>query len=267
MKHWSLASKVALVTGASSGIGEATSVALAARGAKVALVARRADRLEEIVRTISARGGTAVALASDITCASDVKSLPRRVHEALGPIDLLVNNAGRGMYGTFASLRERDLLEVFGLNVFAQVAITQAFLPDLEEKKGRIVFVSSVVAHRSMPGSGAYCASKAALHALAESLRVELGPRGVRVILVSPGLASTEFRQAASTADGQKLPPVHRLAMSKERVAEALVLAVVRGQREVLLTPSGKAMVLINRLSAGLVDRIAAVAAKRPPQA
>jgi short-subunit dehydrogenase len=260
-----LRGRTALVTGASAGIGAATARELARRGVRVALVARRIDRVEEVAAEFRREGGEAAPLAADLADPAAVAGLRERVERAVGPVDLLVQNAARGMFGAFAALDRERLRQVFELNVFAPVELTNAFLPGLRERRGRVVFVSSVVAYRAPPWTGAYAASKAALNALAEALRFEVHPDGVKVIVVSPGLTATEFRAVAPSADGTRRPPPKRFAASPEAVARAIVRAAERGSREVVLGVGARSARRANQVAPGLVDAVVRAVAGKPP--
>ena len=181
--------KVAVVTGASSGIGEATARELAARGASVVLAARAVDRLEGLRREISASGGVALAVETDVSDRSSVEAMVRRAVGEFGSLDVLVNNAGLGLSGRISEVRAEDLRHVFEVNTVGPLNCIQAALPHMGEG-GRIVNVSSVVGKRAIPKVGAYCATKSALNAF-------LTPSGSRSQAErSPSPASTLARPA-----------------------------------------------------------------------
>jgi NAD(P)-dependent dehydrogenase (short-subunit alcohol dehydrogenase family) len=167
----SLKNKVAIVTGASSGIGEATSRELAARGAAVVLAARDAQTLDGLARRISASGGRALAARTDVTDAASVEATVERAVGEFGSLDILVNNAGLGLSGRVADLRAEDLRYVFEVNVIGPLNCIQASLGRMGPG-ARIINVSSVVGRRAVPKVGGYCATKFALGALSDSLRV-----------------------------------------------------------------------------------------------
>jgi short-subunit dehydrogenase len=253
------------VTGASAGIGAAVARELARRGARVALVARRIDRLESVAEDIRRAGGEAAPLSADLADPDAVAGLHERVARAVGPVDLLVHDAARGMFGAFASLDRARLRQVFEPNVFAPVQLTNAFLPELKARRGRVVFVSAAVAYRAPPFAGAYAASKAALNALAEALRVEVRGDGVQVIVVAPGPTATAFRAMAPSADGTRRGPPGRLATSPEAVGRAIVRAAERGSREVVVGVGARVTRRANQLLPGTVDAVVRVVAGRPP--
>ncbi|MEV0442549.1 SDR family oxidoreductase [Streptomyces spectabilis] len=193
-----LTGRVAVVTGASSGIGAATARLLAAQGARVALLARRADRLTGHVAAIEAAGGTAFAVPADVTEPDAVTAAADRVREQYGRVDLLVNNAGLALPDLLGQggANWRRMIEV---NVSGAFAVTEAFVPDLvaaaaERGHADLVTISSAAATSVLPGFGGYAASKAAVSHLLRNLRAELSPKDVRVTTIEPGTVDTELR-------------------------------------------------------------------------
>lgn len=185
-----------LVTGASRGIGRATASAFLDEGWSVVATARRA----ESVADLAAAGMTAVAL--DVTDEASMRAAVDEVART-GPVDVLVNNAGYGLYGPVEHLQMADIVDEFATNVFGAVRLCQLFLPQLRERRGRIVNVSSVAGRLGAPLGGAYHASKHALEAFSDALRVEVGAFGVHVALIEPGPVVTEWAaRAVATYDG-----------------------------------------------------------------
>jgi short-subunit dehydrogenase len=251
--------KVVLITGASSGIGRAAAKAYAARGAHIVLAARRESHLRDAAREVEALGVRALPVRCDVTREEDVASLIRETEAAFGGLDILVNNAGLGLYGPVEGFSEEQLRQVFEINFFGLVRVTRAALPLLRKRApgSQVINVSSVLGHRGLPLLGGYGASKAAVNLLTESLRAELSSEGISVLLVSPGLTETEFRDARLNAEGWKQDTIPLNAMSSEAVAAALVRASRRKRRETVLTLPGRVMVLANRWMPGLFDRVA----------
>nr|WP_226993974.1 SDR family oxidoreductase [Myxococcus hansupus] len=258
MKTQPFKGRVVLITGASGGIGRAAAKAYAAAGADVVLAARRQTELEDAAREVSSLGVRALPVRCDVTVGDDVARLVAEVDAAFGGLDVLVNNAGRGTYGPLEAMSEAQLRQVFELNVVSLWRMTQAALPLLRKRRGaQVVNVSSVLGYRGLPLLGAYCASKAAVNVMTESLRAELASEGIRVLLVSPGFTESDFRENRLNAEGWKQDAIPLKAMSAEEVADAMVRASRRGHRDTVLTLSGRAMVLANRWAPALFDRVA----------
>ena len=184
-----------LITGASSGIGKATALHLAGLGHKVIGTSRSLERLDALTREGEGNGQKIIPLELDINSDDAVSSVLPDVVGEHGPIDVLVNNAGYGLWGPVESLTIDELKQQFETNFFAAVRMIQALVPDMVERRtGTIINISSVLGRMGTPFNGAYVASKFALEGLSESLRTELSPFGVRVALVEPGLFRTEFQ-------------------------------------------------------------------------
>ena len=219
-----LADRAFVVTGASSGIGKAIALALADAGARVALVARRGDRLEQVAQQL---GPVAVAIAVDVTTAEAPDAIAAAAEGAFGQVDGLVNCAGRGLTGRLLDLDVDLLDEAFELNLVAPLRLTQRLVrPMVERGEGVVVNVSSPTARMGMPGIGGYAMTKAALDAQTEALRRELFGTGVRVVAVFPGVAESEFYDkilGSTGADRETRPPA--------RPAEAIAAAVIEGLR------------------------------------
>jgi NADP-dependent 3-hydroxy acid dehydrogenase YdfG len=193
-----MTNRVALITGAASGIGAAIATRLAADGAAVALLSRRADRLKLLAEQIQDAGGTAVAVPADVTDEASLADAEEAVRDQLGDIDLLVNNAGRMVLTPFVQLSAGDWQNVIDVNVVGVLNTTRVFLPALlrsaAERTTDLVNVSSIGASRFMEGTAVYGASKAAITYLSRGLRLELAPQGIRVTNLEPGMtAGTEL--------------------------------------------------------------------------
>ena len=199
MSYENLAGRTAVVTGAASGIGEATAVLLAERGARVALLARRGERLEAVVGKIRAGGGEALAVVADVTDDGSVAAAVESVHAAYGSVDLVVNNAGVMLPNPIADARVDEWQRMIDTNVTGVLRVVGAFAGDLDEAaaQGRsadLVNVSSIGAHvTGFTNYAVYGATKAAVTHLSALLRSEFGPRGVRVTNIEPGLTESEL--------------------------------------------------------------------------
>jgi NAD(P)-dependent dehydrogenase (short-subunit alcohol dehydrogenase family) len=191
-----LKAKVAIVTGASSGIGRATALKLAAEGASVVLVARSADALEELAEEIRAAGGEAKPVAADVTQEVEIERVVAETVKAFGGIDVLVNAAGIIAFGTIETTGLDEWDYMMNVNVRAPFYLMQCALPHLIERRGNVVNVSSVTGIRSFPGVLAYCSSKAAVDQLTSCAALEVASHGVRVNAVNPGVVVTELHRA-----------------------------------------------------------------------
>lgn len=225
--------KVAIVTGASSGIGRATAAALGAEGAFVAITARRPDRLEEVAAGIEASGGRALALAGDITDPDFRSRLVEETVTRFGGLDHLVNSAGVIAFGTVENTTLSGWRRMFELNVEAIFDLVRLSVPHLLERAGSIVNVSSVNGMRSFPGVLAYNSSKSALDQLTRCSALELAAKGVRVNSVNPGVTRTELhraggldadRYAAFLEHSRTTHPIGRVGTPEEVAGVALFL-------------------------------------------
>lgn len=197
-----LKGKVALVTGASKGIGAAIARQLAADGAAVAInYAGSRDGAEKTVNTIISEGGKAIAIQGDVSKKADVTRIIATVKETYGRLDILVNNAGVYAFGTLDDFSEEDYHRQFGINVLGPFLLSQAALPLFPETGGSIVNISSVVGERPLAGSSVYSATKGAVDTFTKALAVELGGRNIRVNAVAPGIIATEGYETAGVKD------------------------------------------------------------------
>lgn len=191
--YWS--SKTVLITGASSGIGRGLALELASRGARVGLVARRAETLAEIVKEINktnANNEAALALAADVQDDAALRAAADQMRERFGAIDVLIANAGIATTSDAVELRADEVASVINVNVIGAANSVAAVLPEmLKRGAGQLVVISSLAAYRGLPKSAAYCASKAAASAFFESLRLDLEPRGIDVTIIHPGFIKT----------------------------------------------------------------------------
>ena len=184
--------RTVLITGASSGIGEALALEYGTRGAHVALLARREAELEAVAERVRQRGGTATTLVVDVSDASATIDAVKRSERALGGLDLVIANAGVGSSGHASRLRWEDVERTIDVNVKGAMATLVAAIPImLSQQRGHLVGVSSLAGKRALPESGAYSASKAALSTFLETLRLDLGPAGIFVTDVQPGFVAT----------------------------------------------------------------------------
>ncbi|MBA3766206.1 MAG: SDR family NAD(P)-dependent oxidoreductase [Acidobacteria bacterium] len=184
--------KVVLITGASSGIGRSLAVELARRGATLGLLARRAGMLQEIVGEVENKGGRALALTADVKDAKAVRAAADQLRASFGQVDVLIANAGVGATTGARAFKADEVNDVININLVGAVNSVAAVLTEMVARgQGQLVAISSLAAYRGLPGSGAYCASKAGLSSLFESLRLDLRGTGVDVTIIHPGFIKT----------------------------------------------------------------------------
>jgi NADP-dependent 3-hydroxy acid dehydrogenase YdfG len=243
-----LTDKIALVTGASSGIGEATAKALAEAGVKVALAARRTDRLKKLAAEISPDGSRALVCPTDVTCRAQVAAAVHAVQTQWGAIDILVNNAGIMPLSFIRNLHVDEWDRMVEVNIRGVLNCTAAVLPQmLKRKAGHIVNVSSLAGRRVFAAGSVYCGTKYFVNAFSEGLRLELSPKdNIRVTIIEPALTRSELTQtitdrqvAESFANLQKLK-----ILNSEDIASAIVYAVSQpphvNVNEVLIRPTAQ---------------------------
>ncbi len=229
----SLEQKVVVVTGATSGIGAASCVEFAKRGASIVLVARRQDKLEEMEKTMSGFGIKTLACKCDVSEKTQVQKMGQQTLDKFGRIDVLVNNAGFAIYGPVSELTIEQIEAQMNTNYFGMVYCTKYFLPKmLEQNSGHIVNVASVAASFGLPGIASYCASKSAMLGFSEGLRHELHGTKVGVTVVSPIMVKTNFFDHASL---KKIPKYSPTALSAQTVAKAVVSAATSSRLEIIV--------------------------------
>ncbi len=250
-----LAGQSILITGASSGIGRALAIELATRKTRLLLTARREDLLQTLRAETEQLGSKTVCVAGDISDANVRHSLIEAAQEQFGGLDVLINNAGVGGIGTFASADEARLRRIMEVNFFAPMELLRGSLPLLgKSRDGVIVNIGSVLGHCAVPKKSEYCASKFALHGITDALRMELAGQGIDVLLVSPSTTGSQFFDRAMRSDGDAATNAN--AMSPEQVARAAVRAIEGRRREVILSLGGKLLVFADRMVPGLMSRI-----------
>ena len=241
-----LAGKTAVVTGASSGIGEATALALAAEGASVALSARRADKLTELVRRIEGAGGIAQAITADVAEEDQAREMVLTANAAFGRVDILVNNAGVMLLGPIGNADTEDWRRMMGTNVLGLMYATHAVLPLMRAQgSGHIVNISSVAGRTARAGSGVYNASKWGVGAFSESLRQEVYKDKIRVTIIEPGAVATELTHHITNAEAKKQTEDfygNMTPLESEDIAAAILYAVTQPPRvnvnEILIRPT-----------------------------
>ena len=225
-----------IITGASQGIGRALALEFSGRGARVALAARSEPALDEVATEIRGQGGEAVVIPTDVTVPAQVERMARETIRALGGIDVLVNNAGVGLNATIADAETADVEALFRLNVLAAASTIRSVIPIMRaQQSGLIINISSVAGRIVVPRIGYYSASKFALTAIGDALRMEEGHRGIRVMNVFPGTTRSNFGRNRLGARGplahQRVPPV-----SAEKVARRIAAAAERNRSSVYVS-------------------------------
>jgi NAD(P)-dependent dehydrogenase (short-subunit alcohol dehydrogenase family) len=247
------------VTGASSGIGYATALAFARAGARLAVCARRQDRLEQLAREAAALGAEVLVDVVDVAQERQVHGFVDATVARFGRLDVMVNNAGYGIRGAVDETPADDYRRVMEVNYLGTVFGCQAALRVMRPRNaGVIVNVSSIVGHRSQPGFAAYSASKAAQVSLTESLRVELRGTGIAACSVHPIGTATEFAEVADRVSSGRQGGGSGPRQSAEAVAEAIVRCARRPRPEVYPYRLARALVWVNALSPALADRLVA---------
>jgi short-subunit dehydrogenase len=245
--------KTALVTGASSGIGEELACQLGQAGATLTLAARRRELLENLAERIAAIGTPRPIVAEcDITRDGDVEHAVAESVRQWGKLDVVIANAGFGVVGPFARLSIADYRRQFETNVFGVLRTIHAALPEIEKTRGHVVVIGSVAGWTATPGASAYAMSKFAIRALANAITPELRPMGVKVTLISPGFVVSGIRNVGN--DGIARPGAHDplpdwLPMSTRSAARKILKAVAKGKREEIITAHGKALVALERFA------------------
>lgn len=255
--RWNPEDAVAIVTGASSGIGRCLCELLVDRGANVVAVARRGERLEPLAARPAA--GKLIPVVGDITeDAVRDTIVAAAANRRGGEIDLLVNNAGIGAIGPFADASPTRLREVMEVNFFAPAELTRLCLPHLRRGRAAVICnIGSVLGHRAVPMKSEYCASKFALHGWSDSLRAELASEGIQVTIVSPSTTRSEFFD--SLVDSGAGHSSQRLgSWSPERVARTTFAAIQRRKSEVICSLGGKALVYADRLAPPIMNALLA---------
>ena len=253
MTYTTLAGRTAVITGAASGMGHATARLLAAQGVRVALLARRAERLEELAAKITADGGQALAVVTDVTGQASVDAAAERVHAEFGRVDLVVNAAGVMLPNPVDAGRADEWQRMLDTNVAGALRVIRAFTADLvaaaaEGRTADLVNISSIGAHVTFPNYAVYGATKAALTYLSASLRTELGPRDVRVTNIEPGLTESELAGHVDNAElsGQLDGMFDALGgLSSDEIADLIAYTTSRARhinlRQVVVLPTRQA--------------------------
>ena len=248
--------KVIVITGASSGFGEEIARRCGYGGAQLVLAARSADKLERLADELGARSGRALAVPADVRCEEDVARLAATTLEHFGRVDVLVANAGFGVFDRIAEAPIEDLQEMVDVNLYGTVRCIKALLPDmLRRRSGQVVVMASIAGLVSSMNMGFYSTSKFGLVGMTRALMLELQGTGVGCALVCPGVAATGFQQRA---DWGKYPRITRLvSCTSQQVAEATVRAIKRRTSgEVVVPWQGRVLAALSAPFPGLTRRV-----------
>jgi short-subunit dehydrogenase len=248
---------VVVITGASSGIGRATALRFARKGARLVLAARSEEALKSVAADCRKRGGQAIAVPADVTDAGSVKELAARAVREFGRLDVWINNAAAGVFGRITDVPAQDFQRVLDVNISGYVNGARAALPLLRAQgSGVLINIASVVGEISQPYTAAYSMSKAAVRALSVSIRSELrldGLKGIEVCTVLPAAIDTPFFQHAANYTGRRvvaMPPVY----TADRVARTIVGLVAKPRREAVVGPAARLMVLQHKVMPGKLE-------------
>ena len=236
--------RVAAITGASSGIGEATARALASDGHRLALLARRSDRIKNLAAEL---GNGSLAIEADVTDAASIGAAAKRVEDELGGADILVNNAGVMLLAPFSSDHKSEIRQMVETNLLGAMTTTEVFLDQLRDGDGDLINISSVAGRTARPGAAVYNATKWGLNGWSEALRQELQPN-VRVTIIEPGAVATELTDHIVDAESKRTTEQRYsdASITAEDIAGVISFAISRPRRmtlnEILIRPTGQTL-------------------------
>ncbi len=252
---------VVIVTGASKGIGEGLTIALAEQGAKLVLAARDTEALERVAALCRAKGAQALVVKIDVAIEADCRALVEKTIEAYGRVDTLINNAGASMWARFDEIKDVKILEdLMRINYFGAMYCTMYALPHLKSSRGRIVAIASLAGKTGVPTRTGYCASKHAMMGFFDALRIELMDTGVTVTSICPGFVSTGIRENAAGPDGRAIaisPVKEGEVMSIAECVSICMRAIESRKREVIMTARGKIGMWLKLIAPSMIDNIA----------
>ena len=251
--------KVIIITGASSGIGEALAFALAKNGNKLVLAGRNKGKLNAVLQEINADNISAISIVTDVCKVQDCKNLINKCITQFGRIDVLINNAGISMRGLFNESDLEVIQKVMNTNFWGAVFCTKYALPYLLQSNGSLVGVSSIAGYIGLPERSAYSASKFAMNGFLESIRSENKDNDLHVLIACPGFTSSNIRKAALTKDGtpqKESPRNEQKMMTAEKVARKIICAIDCKKDILILSTNGKLAVWLNRFFPKLAKRL-----------
>jgi len=245
--------KVILITGASSGIGRALAANLSAKGARLALLARREEELHKLAAELTPATPDVLVIPADVTNPDHIQAAVRQTVERFGRLDILVNNAGFGYFGSLEKMSPGDLADMVKTNVFGLLQATQAAIPHLKRTQGMIVNISSGLSKRALPFLAAYAGTKSMVDALSDGLRLELRYYGIKVLNYGPPEVETGFAERSRREPGLERLERPRKKAPAAAVAEDIARAMAAEKREVV---KGRSLMIMNFFAPKLVDRI-----------
>ncbi|MDQ3291592.1 MAG: SDR family oxidoreductase [Bacteroidota bacterium] len=251
--------KVVIITGGTSGIGKACAFAFGNAGAKVVISGRDVVKLQTTANELAQSNITCRAVQGDVSQENDAQKLITETIKKFGHLDILINNAGISMRALFQDLDLAVIKQVMDINFYGTVYVTKYALPYILKSKGSIIGVSSVAGYRGLPGRTGYSASKFAMQGFLEALRTEVMHQGVHVMVACPGFTASNIRNTALNAEGNiqgESPRAEEKMMTAEEVAERILKATKKRQREIIMTRQGKLTVFLNKWLPGLTDKL-----------
>jgi short-subunit dehydrogenase len=254
-----LKNKVVIITGATSGIGEACALVFGREGAKIVITGRSPEKLELATKNLQDNGIEVFPILADAGSEDDNKRMAEDVLREFGQIDILINNAGISMRALFQEIDLQVFRKVMNTNFWGTVYATKYCLPAILKSKGSIVGISSINGYRGTPARTAYTASKFAMNGFFESLRTEVMKKGVHVLVACPGFTSSNIRNNALKADGSvqgASPRDESQMMSPLEVAESILTATLKRKRDLVLTFQGKLVVFLNKWAPAFMDGV-----------
>ena len=259
MKKQVIKDKVVIITGATSGIGEACAQVFGRAGAKIVITGRNQDKLNKTQEKLNSENIEVLPVLADAASEADSKKLAEETISRFGKIDVLVNNAGISMRALFEDLDLEVFKKVMDTNFYGTVYATKYCLPEILKSKGSIIGISSINGYRGTPARTAYTASKYAMNGFFESLRTEVMNKGVHILVASPGFTASNIRNGALTAEGKsqgESPRDESKMMSSEEVAQAILISTLKRKRDLVLTIQGKLAVFLNKWIPSIMDGI-----------
>ncbi len=252
-----LKDKVVIITGATSGIGEACALIFGKEGAKVVITGRSREKLDRSSKSLRDNGIEVLAVLADAGSEADNRKMADEALRVFGRIDILINNAGISMRALFEELDLEVFRKVMDTNFWGTVYATKYCLPAILETKGSVIGISSINGFRGTPARTAYTASKYAMNGFFEAFRTEVMHQGVHVMVVAPGFTASNIRNNALTADGHsqgESPRDEAKMMTSAQVAEEILKATLGRKRDLVLTLQGKMAVFLNKWIPGIMD-------------